>query len=198
VKNRLLYILFLFSATTFIAQTQDSLNVSKEEVLVIKDTTATKQSYDPLAPSRAAFYSAVLPGLGQAYNKKYWKIPIIYAGMATGVYFYIQNDKDYDRFRDAYKRRLAGFTDDEFYGNGDTPVISDERLIDAQRSAQKNKDVSIIVSLAFYLVNIIDANVDAHLSQYNVSDDLSLTPNVYVDPVSTQANYGLSFKFSLK
>lgn len=118
--------------------------------------------------------------------------------MATGVYFYIQNDKDYDRFRDAYKRRLAGFTDDEFYGNGDTPVISDERLIDAQRSAQKNKDISIIVSLAFYLVNIIDANVDAHLSQYNVSDDLSLTPNVYVDPVSTQANYGLSFKFSLK
>ncbi|NNF30130.1 MAG: hypothetical protein HKO97_13175 [Flavobacteriaceae bacterium] len=197
MRSRLLYILLIFLATTFFAQAQDSLNVAKEEILVVKDTIS-KQSYDPLAPSRAAFYSAVLPGLGQAYNKKYWKIPIIYAGMATGVYFYIQNDKDYDRFRDAYKRRLAGFTDDEFYGNGDTPVISDDRLIDAQRSAQKNKDISIIVSLAFYLVNIIDANVDAHLSQYNVSDDLTLSPNLYVDPVHTQANYGLSFKFNLK
>lgn len=198
MKSRLVYILFILSATSIFAQTTDSLNVSREEVLIVRDTVAPKQAYDPLAPSRAAFYSAVLPGLGQAYNKKYWKIPIIYAGMATGVYFYIQNDKDYDRFRDAYKRRLAGFTDDEFFGNGDSPVISNDRLIDAQRSAQRNKDISIIVSLAFYLVNIIDANVDAHLSQYNVSDDLTLSPNLYVDPLSAQANYGLSFKFSLK
>lgn len=198
MKSRLLYILYILTATSLFAQTPDSLNVSREEVLVVQDTINNKQSYDPLAPSRAAFYSAVLPGLGQAYNKKYWKIPIIYAGMATGVYFYIQNDKDYDRFRDAYKRRLAGFTDDEFYGSGTTPVISDDRLIDAQISAQKNKDISIIVSLAFYLVNIIDANVDAHLSQYNVSDDLTLSPNLYVDPISTQANYSLSFKFNLK
>jgi len=181
-----------------IAQTADTLSVTKTEVLVVKESVIKKVPYDPLAPSKAAFYSAVVPGLGQAYNKKYWKIPIIYAGMATGVYFYIQNDKDYNRFRDAFKRRLAGFTDDEFFGNGETPVISNDRLIDAQRSAQKNKDVSIIVSLAFYLVNIIDANVDAHLRQYNVSDDLTLSPNFYVDPVHAQANYGLSFKFNLK
>lgn len=198
MKSRLLYILLLLSATSIYAQTTDSLNVSREEVLVVRDSVTNKQSYDPLAPSRAAFYSAVLPGLGQAYNKKYWKIPIIYAGMATGIYFYIQNDKDYDRFRDAYKRRRAGFTDDEFYGSGTTPVISNDRLIDAQRSAQRNKDISIIVSIAFYLVNIIDANVDAHLSQYNVSDDLTVSPNLFVDPQNAQANYGLSFKFNLK
>lgn len=198
MKNRLLYILFLISASPFFAQESDSLNVATERVLVVEDSITNKIAYDPLAPSRAAFYSAVLPGLGQAYNKKYWKIPIIYAGMATGVYFYIRNDDDYDRFRNAYKRRLAGFTDDEFYGSGENPVISNDRLIDAQRSAQKNKDISIIVSLAFYLVNIIDANVDAHLKQYNVSDDLSLTPNLYVDPVNAQTNYGLSFKFNLR
>ena len=66
-----------------------------------------------LRPSKATFYSAVLPGLGQAYNKKYWKIPIVYGALATGIYFYNQNDKDYNRYRNAYKRRLAGFTDDE-------------------------------------------------------------------------------------
>ena len=56
-------------------------------------------------PSKATFYSAVLPGLGQAYNKKYWKIPIVYGALASGIYFYKQNDKDYNRYRNAYKRR---------------------------------------------------------------------------------------------
>ena len=60
-----------------------------------------------LRPSKATFYSAVLPGLGQAYNKKYWKIPIVYGALATGLYFYNQNDNDYKRYRNAYKRRLA-------------------------------------------------------------------------------------------
>ena len=198
MRNRLLYILFFISATSAFAQTPDTLNVEQERVLVVKDSLQPPVEYNPLAPSRAAFYSAVLPGLGQAYNKKYWKIPIVYAGMATGVYFYMRNDDDYDRFRNAYKRRLAGFTDDELYGNGSTPVISNDRLIDAQKSAQKNKDVSIIVAVAFYLVNIIDANVDAHLKQYNISDDLSLSPKLDADNSISQANYGLSLKFKLQ
>ncbi|MAP53374.1 MAG: hypothetical protein CL605_00585 [Altibacter sp.] len=174
------------------SQTTDSLSVTEEKVLIVEDPGTSKEAYNPLAPSKAAFYSAVLPGLGQAYNKKYWKIPIIYAGIATGVYFYIDNDNDYDRFRDAYKRRLAGFTDDEFQG------ISTDRLIDAQRTAQKNKDVSIIVALAFYLVNIVDANVDAHLKQFNVSDDLSLEPSFELNRIDSHPNYGLSLKFQLK
>jgi len=198
VKSRLFCILFLFTAAQLFAQKTDSLLINNEKVIIIKDTLINKEPYDPLAPSKAAFYSAVVPGLGQAYNKKYWKIPLIYAGMATGVYFYIQNDKDYDRFRDAYKRRLAGFTDDEFYGDGENPIISTDRLIDAQKSAQRNKDLSIVVTLVFYLVNIIDANVDAHLRQYNVSEDLSIQPNFEINTINAQANYGLSLKYNFK
>lgn len=198
MKNRLLIILLLSTVLFSSAQEPDTLTVKREEIKVKKDVSLIKEPYDPLTPSKAAFYSAVLPGLGQAYNKKYWKIPIIYAGIATGVYFHIQNDKEYDRFRNAYKRRLAGFTDDEFYGDGTTPLISTARLIDAQKSAQRNKDLSIVMSLVFYLVNIIDANVDAHLRQYNVNDDLSLRPNVALDPINAQANYSLSLKFNLK
>ena len=174
------------------AQTSDELQVTDERAIVVQDSLLAQNEYDPLAPSKAAFYSAVVPGLGQAYNKKYWKIPIIYAGIGTGIYFYNQNTKDYNRFRDAYKRRLAGFEDDEFQG------ISTDRLIDAQRTASRNRDVSIIVSIAFYLLNIIDANVDAHLRQYNISDDLSLLPNVNMDSLDKQANYGLSFTFHIK
>lgn len=195
MKNNLYFLLLLVASGLF-AQ-NDSLAIKKETKIVVKDTI-NAEAYDPLAPSRAAFYSAALPGLGQAYNKKYWKIPIIYAGMAAGVYFYIRNDKEYNRFRTAYKRRLAGYTDDEFFGNGTTAVISNDRLIDAQENSQKNKDISVIVSLGFYLLNIIDANVDAHLRQYDVDENLSFSPQFNLDEINRQAQYGLSLKYTLK
>jgi len=192
VKSRFFHI-FLFIGGTLFAQTSDSLQVKKERAIVVHDSIADpKDEYEPLAPSKAAFYSAVVPGLGQAYNKKYWKIPIVYIGIGTGIYFYNQNTKDYNRFRDAYKRRLAGFEDDEFQG------ISTDRLIDAQRNASRNRDISLIVSLAFYLLNIVDANVDAHLRQYEISDDLSLKPNIITDSPDNRPRYGLSFTFNLK
>ncbi|WP_073220305.1 DUF5683 domain-containing protein [Aequorivita viscosa] len=192
MRNKFLYIFFLIFATPLLAQVSDTLKVKEERAIVMNDSIFNDVEYEPLAPARAAFYSAVLPGLGQAYNKKYWKIPIIYAGMATGVYFYKKQNDDYHRFRDAYKRRLAGYTDDEFQG------ISNDRLINAQKSAQKNKSVSIIVTLAFYLLNVIDANVDAHLRQYEVREDLSLQPNLEVNPFNSQAQYGMSLTYRFK
>ncbi|MRT17609.1 hypothetical protein F3C99_11665 [Vitellibacter sp. q18] len=199
MKGSFLNIFFLIFATTIFAQTADSLVVQKEErTIVIKDTLLPKEEYDPLAPSKAAFYSAVVPGLGQVYNKKYWKIPIIYAGMAAGLYFYKQQDDDYDRFRNAYKRRLAGYTDDEFYGNGAQPLISNDRLINAQKSAQKNKSISLIVTVAFYLLNVVDANVDAHLRQYEVSEDLSLEPSFDYNQLNSKPQYGMSLTYRFR
>ena len=165
---------------------------TEKQAIVVNDSILPKDEYNPLAPATAAFYSAVLPGLGQAYNKRYWKIPVIYAGMAAGVYFYKKQDKDYDRFRNAYKRRLAGYTDDEFQG------ISNDRLINAQKSAQKNKSISIIVTAAFYLLNVIDANVDAHLRQYEVSEDLSLQPSFDYNHFNAQPQYGMSLTYRFK
>ena len=199
MKNNFLNIFFLIFATSLFAQTTDSLVVKKEErAIVINDSILPKEEYNPLAPAKAAFYSAVIPGLGQVYNKKYWKIPIIYAGMAAGIYFYKQQDKDYDSFRNAYKRRLAGYTDDEFYGNGTEPLISNDRLINAQKSAQKNKDISIIVTVAFYLLNVVDANVDAHLRQYEVSEDLSIEPNFDYNQFNAQPQYVMSLTYRFK
>jgi len=198
VKSNIFFILLIFVVSFVVAQESDSLSVKSENGLIIKETVITNEEYNPLAPAKAAFYSAVLPGLGQAYNKKYWKIPIIYAGMAVGVYFYIENDKQYDRFRDAYKSRLAGFTDDEFWGDGETAIVSTDRLIDAQKDSKRNKDLSIVVTGVFYLLNIIDANVDAHLQQFNVSEELSLEPNININPLNSKTNYGLSLKYNIK
>ncbi len=193
MRNNFLNIFFLIFATSLFAQATDSLTVQKDEkVTLVNDSILPKDEYNPLAPAKAAFYSAVLPGLGQAYNKKYWKIPIIYAGMATGIYFYKQQDDEYKRFRNAYKRRLAGYSDDEFQG------ISDDRLINAQKSSQKNKGLSVIVTVAFYLLNVVDANVDAHLKQYEVSEDLSFEPNFNYNQFTSKPQYGMSLTYRFK
>lgn len=152
--------------------------------------------YDPLAPARAAFYSAILPGLGQAYNNSYWKIPLVYAGLGAGVYFYINNDQQYDRYRSIYKRRLAGFRDDEFIGPGGQERVTSDGLIRAQRFYSTNKEISLLVIVGFYALNIIDANVDAHLAQFNVSEDLSFKPSVNYDQFTGTTGYGLSLNFN--
>lgn len=144
---------------------------------------------DPLSPSRAAFYSAIVPGLGQAYNKKYWKVPLVYGAMGTSLYFYFDNNKKYNQYRDAYKRRLAGFNDDEFQ------YLDDARLISAQRFYQRNRDLSLLITAAFYILNIVDANVDAHLMQFNVSDDLTVVPDVYPNEINQKPNVGLTLNF---
>ena len=163
-------------------------SVSTESIM---SDNITEEPYNPLAPAKAAFYSAVLPGLGQAYNKKYWKIPVVYGGIAAGVYFYQRNTKDYNRFRDAYKRRLAGYQDDEFQG------VSDARLRDAQKTAGRNRDVSLAMAIGVYLLNILDANVDAHLLRYNLNEDLSLRPEFQYQSDFRPSVYGLSLNISL-
>nr|WP_285897027.1 DUF5683 domain-containing protein [Antarcticibacterium sp. W02-3] len=152
--------------------------------------------YDPLAPARAAFYSAILPGLGQAYNKKYWKIPIAYAGLGVGIYFYIDNDQKYDRYRSIYKRRLEGHRDDEFIRNDGVELVTNDGLIRAQRFYARNKEISLLVTVGIYALNIIDANVDAHLAQFNVSEDLSLRPSVNFDEFTGKTGYGLSLNLN--
>jgi len=175
----LLTVLVIFMVTTISVAQKDTLQIKTKQDTIVK-TKKDYKEYNPLAPAKAAFYSAVLPGLGQAYNGKYWKIPIAYAGLGVGIYFYLENDKQYDRYRDAYKRRLAGFEDDEFFVNG-VARVSTDGLIRAQKFYQRNKEVSLLVTAGIYVLNIIDANVDAHLQQFNVSEDLSFKPAVNFD-----------------
>lgn len=192
--KQLLPALFFIMMTGLTAAQEDSLAVAPA-------TTPTAEpqdylDYDPLAPARAAFYSAVLPGLGQAYNRSYWKIPLAYAGLGVGVYFYINNDQQYDRYRSIYKRRLAGFRDDEFIGPGGQERVTDDGLIRAQRFYSRNKEISLLVIVGFYALNIIDANVDAHLAQFNVSEDLSFKPAVNYNEFTGKTGYGLSLNFN--
>ena len=182
---------FCFSAVAQEDENKDSKDVQvTEEGVVIDGELDTREPIDPLSPSRAAFYSAVLPGLGQAYNKKYWKIPIVYAALGAGMYFYLDNDKEYKRYRNAYKRRLAGFEDDEFFGS-----VTDDGLREAQKTLRRNKELSLLITFGLYALNIIDANVDAHLLQYNVDDNLSLKPHYKLNEFDNTGDLGLTLNF---
>lgn len=192
MKLKLLFFICisLFTFSKVFAQ-QDSLALRTQSIAKVDSIQGNFKEYNPLAPAKAAFFSAIFPGLGQIYNGSYWKLPIVYGALGTSVYFYIENDKQYNRYRDAYKRRLAGYNDDEFQDR-----LDNDALINAQKHFRRNKEISILVTAAFYILNIVDANVDAHLQQFNVSNDLSMKPNFKYDQFTGRTNYGLSFNLN--
>lgn len=190
-------LLFCLSLTAQEKKKHKKKDLPKE---IVVDSLIVKEAINALAPAKAAFYSAVLPGLGQAYNKKYWKIPIVYIAIGTSIYTYVNNNKEYNRYRDAYKSRLAGFTNDEFYldsqGNLlETPRVTTEGLERGQKFYRKNKEISLLVIIGIYALNIIDANVDAHLMQYNVDENLSLAPHYKFNEFDATSNLGLTLNF---
>lgn len=201
IPNKIVFTGLLVCILCFSSFAQDKKVKTELPKEILVDSIVTQSvTVDALAPAKAAFFSAILPGLGQAYNKKYWKIPIVYAAIGTGVYFYIRNDNELNRFRDAFKRRLAGFTDDEFYFDGQgnrlaTPRVTTDRLQDAQKLFRRNKEVSLLVILGFYALNIIEANVDAHLLQYNIDENLSLAPHYKFNQMEATSDIGLSLNF---
>ncbi|MDB4148483.1 DUF5683 domain-containing protein [Flavobacteriaceae bacterium] len=147
---------------------------------------------DPSAPSKAAFYSAVLPGLGQGFNKKYWKIPIVYAAIGTSIFSYDFNQKKYWDYRNAYKSRKAGYNNDPYQNL----IIDDDRLLDGADFHKKNRDLSMVFIVGFYILNILDANIDSHLKQYNVNESLTLKPYLNHDNELSYKSIGLSLNLN--
>jgi len=134
------------------------------------DTTTFVKKH---SPKKATIYSAVIPGLGQAYNKKYWKIPIVYTGFGVLSYFIISNRNEYLQFREAYDYVILGDTLIPI-NNDYVNIYSADKLIKARDYYRRNMEFSMILTGFWYILNIVDASVDAHLFDYDISDDLSL------------------------
>ena len=149
-----------------------------------RDTTKTHPG------KKAVILSAILPGLGQAYNKKYWKIPIIYALGATTLYFVDYHHSRYILYRDAFLCLTVNSSCTLDYS-----LLSQVKILKDQH--RRNRDLFIILSCAVYALNIIDASVDAHLLDFDISDDLSLSvqPGIYQSYYSG-ISWGFSFKLS--
>lgn len=192
-----LYILIITLFSTKVWSQSDTLSVRDKGPIVVAESVTPTWNTDPLSPARAAFYSAILPGLGQAYNKSYWKIPIVYLAIGIPTYLYIANDKELDRYRTAYKSRLDGRTDDEFYPGGQegVPRLSTDALRRAQNLYRRNKEMAMLFAIGFYALNIIEANVDAHLKQFNVDENLAIEPFMQQD-IYRVSYVGLSLTYN--
>mgnify|MGYP000910294136 CR=1 FL=1 len=162
---------------------------------------------EPHSPKKAAMYSAIIPGWGQAYNKKYWKIPIVYAGFGTIGYFIGWNNRYYNTYKDAY----SDLTDDDpntdsyndieasqYYDLTNPTDFNNLRtgLNKQQEYYRRNRDLLIISIIGFYGLNIIDASVDAHFFEFDISEDLTMNWQPTVQPYRKELVYGVNFTFN--
>jgi Family of unknown function (DUF5683) len=145
--------------------------VKKEKVNIFSIDTAK-----PYSPKIAILRSAILPGWGQATNKKYWKMPIVYGALGTTAYIFFRNIKQFKEANAAYKNAIDGIDSNNslipepYFG-----VLNQPELIKNFRNeVRQNVDYSVLFFIAFWGLNVVDAAVDAHLKTFDVSDNLSL------------------------
>lgn len=178
-KTQVLFFVLSFSISGF-SQKTDTLAILKKH-----------------SPKTATLLSFALPGLGQCYNKKYWKVPIIYAGFGALTYGVIFNHGEYARFKTAYRFRTDDNpnTIDEFEGQ-----VSDAELLANVDFYRRNRDLCYIGMGLLYVMNIIDAAVDAHLFNFDVSDNLSMRvqPELHDMSYNRQPYTGARITFVLK
>jgi len=166
------------------SQTKDSLAALKKDsshlaakspAALAKDSSYKKKTRDP---HKATLYSAIVPGLGQIYNKKYWKLPIVYAAIGIPVYTYFYNKEWYQKTQYALDVTINGSTGDSLAAVDPKllPLVeagATNSLINYRNEFRKNQDYSVLFFLLFYGLQIVDATVDAHLKDFNVNNDLS-------------------------
>ncbi len=176
----LFFVFLLLSAASGFAQVKDSVSSPKniqtaphnKHIDTLGQTNAKPQiKPEYRSPKKAALMSTIIPGLGQAYNKKYWKLPILYGGIAGLAYSINFNQSRYIKYVTAYKYRLDGnpLTIDNY------PKYTDADLDLLQKYYHRYLNLSRIGAALLYIFNIVDASVDAHLSTFDVGDDLSFS-----------------------
>jgi len=175
-------------------QKEDSLSTKLKTKGIVVEELSYRKPINPLAPSKAAFLSALVPGLGQIYNRRYWKAPIVWGALGTSIAVYSFNNTQFTDARDEFKIRAAGLE-----GNPNLDRIDNGDLQDAQERFQEQRDLALLVTILLYALNVVDANVDAHLKQFNVDEKLSMDFKPFIDynQVIAQPNYGMALTIKL-
>ena len=185
--------------------TKDSLKPATKPAVAKDTTSAAKKVKVPHDPRKATIRSAILPGWGQVYNRKYWKVPIVYAALGITGYVFFDNIKTYREVRFAYQVTVGKDTASwdnvapylrVFVENNATSSLDNYR-----REFRRNIDYSVLVFLLFWGLNVVDATVDAHLKEFDVSPELSmklkpLTP-ANTDQLAVGNTTGISLVFDI-
>lgn len=185
--------------------------VPSKSIVVIKDTTAIPLTLESKTftpnPKKAVIYSAIFPGLGQVYNRKYWKLPIVYAGFIGFAYAISWNGRYYTDYSNGYKDIMDDdpMTDSwkNFLSYGQDPETVDQEWLKGVLKRRKDyyrryRDLSIIGTIAMYALTMIDAYIDAQLFDFNINSDLSLhvEPTVIKKTDYLANSFGVQFSIS--
>lgn len=193
--KKLLFI-FLLTGHYILAQEviTDTLKTEKDIVAEIEKLNKNKPL--TLDPRKAGWKSAILPGLGQYYNRKYWKIPIVWGAIGTGIGFIIWNNNQYIRYKNAFNAQLNGLPHEFSDITGVDLLMA---LGNAQDRRKRQRDYAIAITLGVYILNIVDAVVDAHLYEGRRDPDLAISPviiNDFTSPdYSVKAGLSLNYRF---
>ena len=160
----------LFAQKTTAVKATDSTKKRNTNIFSKPDTS---KAYSPRI---ATYRSAILPGWGQYTNKKYWKIPVVYAALGTTAYIFFRNKKQYRQARDSYTNAIDGNPANDYLIPQPYFTIKDqpERIKTFRNQVRQNLDYTVLFFIVFWGLNVVDATVDAHLKTFDVSDDLSL------------------------
>lgn len=194
LTKRIILLLFL-SASSFLSSfgqqvSGDTTAVFKGE----KETLTHEELETEHSPKKATILSALIPGAGQIYNKKYWKLPIVWGGIGVSLYYSQVNRNEYHKWKDQYIKRLDPDQEDDY------PLASDASLENQMTTYRKWMETSYVVAGVVYILQILDANVDAQLMSFDVSDDLSLNvrPDAYINQRINRPTYGLTLTLGFK
>lgn len=183
----------LMASTPVFSQNQAEV---KATTTAVEESESKKIKTDyaslPKNPKKATILSAILPGAGQVYNNKAWKVPILYAGFMTDIYFIGYNNKRYQTFRSA----LFAFDEGD---RSQFPSLNRQSLVRNVDFWRESRDLTILLLAAIYALNLIDANVDAHLSGFDISDDIAMKIEPNMGTLAASGNsMGLTLKFQFK
>ncbi len=196
------FILSIFFCENCIAQQKSDTIINstdkKQDTLATKNILSLDTSAKKYNPRVATFRSAVLPGWGQAYNKKYWKIPIIYGVLGTTAAVYLYNLKTYKLLKEAVILRSDSDPLNDSLVDPKFINFSTESIRSNRNSFRQNIDYSVLFFLLFWGINVVDATVDAHLKSFDVSDDISFRVKPGYDPNANTAGISLVFAFKEK
>lgn len=226
MNSKFVILLFLAIAISFSVDAQqqeiiDSVPSNSEFVVLENNRFETKRIVPDAEPNkwadfkpdpiRALWMGAIIPGYGQIINRKYWKLPIVYAGFLGCAYAITWNSSRYETYKSAYRDITDGNPNTnshidilpngltlETYPGGISTYSSN--LQSAYEQSRRYRDLSVIATVAYYGITLIDAYVDAHLLDYDISPDLSLNVRpALLHNVNTRSNsYGMQLNLKLK
>ena len=158
----------------------------------IMDGVASFKSDKEVLPARATLYSALLPGLGQAYNGDYWKLPIIYGGFIACTYFITSNNEQFKRYSRIYRE----VNESDYAGRWTASQATYLKGV-----YRRWRDYSVLATIGVYVFNIVDANISAHMQDFDISEDISasISPGI-ISPITPQfyANTPPAVGFNLR